>query len=115
MKASATVKNPGDSDSAPPTNSFSAAASKSSKTAGPTRKTAAQPVEEDFVCNPGNKERRALTDSKNKWMHEELNKNQVDALKKHCEDIFGFDFQKIMFGSDFKKHVQCIQKLIGMI
>ena len=41
-------------------------------------------------------------------MHDELNKNQVEALKKHSEDMFGYEFQKLMFGTDFKKHVQCI-------
>ena len=48
-------------------------------------------------------------------MHEDLNKTHVDTLKKHCEDIFGFEVQKIMFAADFKKHVQIIQKMIGMI
>lgn len=39
----------------------------------------------------------------------------MDNLKKHCEEIFGFDFTKIMFCTDFKKHVGCIQNFIGMI
>lgn len=41
--------------------------------------------DEGFTVNPGSKEKRALLDSKVRWMHEELKPDQVDRVKLLCE------------------------------
>ena len=68
--------------------------------------------EEEFYCNPGNKEKRAAIDARSKWMHEELKPDQVEKVKTLCEQVFGNDTAKLMFCNDFKKHVQVLGKFI---
>lgn len=48
-------------------------------------------------------------------MHEELKPDQVEKVKTLCEQIFGPETTKLMYCNDFKKHVQVLAKLIGMI
>lgn len=42
---------------------------------------------------------------KSKWMHEELQKNQIESTKVLCEQVFGYETMQKMFCGDFKKHV----------
>ena len=54
-------------------------------------------------------------DAKAKWMHEELKPDQVEKVKNYCEQMFGPDTTKLMYCNDFKKHVQILGKIVGMI
>ena len=93
-----------------PKNSFAAAAKRVPLGQAPATKAAVE--EEELNVNPGNKEKRAIVDNKSKWMHEELKPDQVEKVRKICEDMFGFEFMKTkMFSPDFKKHVQVLETL----
>lgn len=72
-------------------------------------------AEEPFTINPGNKERRALADSKSKWMHDDIKPAHIEAVKKASAEIFGADTAKLMFLNDFQKHVKVIEKMLGLI
>lgn len=48
-------------------------------------------------------------------MHEELKPDQVERVKLACEQIFGFEFSKIMFSQDFNKHVKVTKNIVGLI
>ena len=48
-------------------------------------------------------------------MHEELKPDQVEKVKTYCEQIFGLATTKLMYCDDFKKHVQILGKIVGMI
>jgi len=68
-----------------------------------------------MTINPGNKERRALADSKSKWIHDEIKPAHVTLLKKATEEIFGLEVSNLMWCADFKKHLQVIEKMLGLI
>lgn len=65
--------------------------------------------------NPGNKERRALSDSKSKWVHDDVKPAHLQACKKSSEEIFGLAISTLMWSADFKKHLQVIEKMLGLI
>lgn len=71
--------------------------------------------EDDYSINCGDKERRALADSKSKWMHDDVKPAHLNAVKKHSEEIFGGPVSAQMWSDDFKKHLQVIEKLLGLI
>jgi len=100
------------------------------KAAGPTRKVVApkapvpvptkvaQPFQEEadeLTINPGNKERRALADSKSKWLHDEIKPAHLATAKKSSEEIFGMDVSDMMWSADFKKHLLVIDKMLALI
>ncbi len=83
-----------------------------------TTKPALAPAQDEgeaFSVNPGNKERRALADSKSKWVHDDVKPAHLNACKKHSEEIFGMDVSTLMWSADFKKHLQVIEKMLGLI
>ena len=120
MNASASAKG-GDEEmkSSPskPQNSFAVASTRKSAISK-TTKPASAPAQDEgeaFSVNPGNKERRALADSKSKWVHDDVKPAHLNACKKHSEEIFGMDVSTLMWSADFKKHLQVIEKMLGLI
>ena len=71
--------------------------------------------EEAFTINPGNKERRAAADFKSRWVHDEINPTHLQNVKKQSEEIFGVEVSKLMWCPDFKKPLQVIDKMLGLI
>jgi len=70
--------------------------------ARPATAAAAQDDDEPFNVNPGDKERRALADSKSRWSHDEVNKLHIQQLQKLSDEMFGSAFSKLLWSSDFK-------------
>lgn len=77
--------------------------------------SATQEEGDELTVNPGNKERRALADSKSKWLHDEIKPAHLAAVKKNSEEIFGLEVSNLMWCPDFKKHLQVIDKMLGLI
>ena len=69
---------------------------------------------EAFTITVGNKERRALADSKSKWVPDDIKPQHATAAKKHSEEIFGAEVAGMMWSSDFKKHMQVIGKMLTL-
>lgn len=67
-----------------------------------------------FTINPGNKERRAATDSKSKWVHDDIKPQHLSAAKSASEQIFGQETATAMWSADFKKHLKIIEKLVPL-
>ena len=100
----------------PQQNSFAQKAQQKKVPSKPTLKSKATAEEDDeFQCNPGNKDKRAQLDSRVAWQHGSDNPEQIEKTKNLCEQIFGYETMKIMFGTDFKKHVNILKKILGMI
>lgn len=62
-------------------------------------------VAEEQQLNPGNKQKRADLDRKTKWQTDEVRKDLVEKLTVTATQIFGDEFVKKLFSSDFNLHV----------
>ena len=67
------------------------------------------------IRDVGRKEKRADHDRKYKWPVDELREDFVEKVKELCRLAFGEAFETKMFGNDFRKHVECIQKFIELL
>ena len=70
---------------------------------------------DDYSINTGDKERRAMADSKSKWVHDDVKPAHLNACKRHSEEIFGQEVSTLMWTADFKKHLKVIEKMLGLI
>jgi hypothetical protein len=79
--------------------------------APPTRKGAAE--EDEVIITPANKEKRKLTDTRNRYPLNEVKGDHVERLQAFCEQIFGQKFHDKMFAKaqDFDKHIKCVDQL----
>lgn len=56
-----------------------------------------------------------MADVKSKWMHEEMKPEQIDKVRKECEQLFGQEFSAKMLSTDFKKHIDVLKQFTDSI